>query len=72
MTNTKVYDGTTSAAAIPTVSGLEGQRYRHEPDEVYATQPSARNKVLTVSAYTVNDGNSGNNYAVNLLTTTPA
>ena len=42
VTNTKVYDGTTSAAAIPTVSGLKGSDTVTNLTETYATAPWAR------------------------------
>jgi hypothetical protein len=67
VTETKVYDGGTTSSGIPTVSGLQGST-----DSVTGkTQAFASKNVLgtngstlTVTAYTVNDGNSGNNYAV--------
>ncbi len=62
--NTKVYDSTTTAAAIPTVSGLIGNDTVTGLGEVYADRNAASSKPLSVSAYTVNDGNGGNNYTV--------
>ncbi len=63
-TNTKVYDATTSASAIPTVSGLQGMDTVTGQAEVYDNKNAGTGKTLSVSAYTVNDGNSGNDYAV--------
>ena len=67
VTNTKAYDGTTSAAAIPTVSGLMGSDTVKNLTEAYATANVGTGNTLTVATYTVNDGNSGNNYAVTLV-----
>ncbi len=66
MTDTKVYDGTTSSTGTPTVSGLQGsdtvtgKAQRFQSKNVLGTG----NSTLEVSAYTVNDGNSGGNYNV--------
>ena len=69
-TNTKTYDGTTSAAAIPAVSGLKGSTDAVTGlVETYNTSNAGTNLVLTVSAgYTVNDGNGGKNYTVTTAT----
>jgi len=64
VTNTKVYDGTTSAAAIPAVSGLQGTDTVTNLSETYDTPAIGTGKTLTVTTYTVNDGNGGNNYTV--------
>ncbi len=72
VTNTKAYDGTTSAAAIPTVSGLMGSDTVKNLTEAYATANVGTGDTLTVATYTVNDGNSGNNYAVTSCPTTRA
>ena len=66
-TNTKVYDGTTSAAAVPLVTGLKGSDSVTNLTETYATPTVGTGKTLNVSTYTVNDGNSGNNYVVALV-----
>ncbi len=63
-TNTKMYDGSTSAAAAPTVSGLIGSDSVTGLAEIYANRNAGSSKILSVSAYTVNDGNGGNNYSV--------
>jgi hypothetical protein len=68
VTNTKTYDGTTSANAIPTIeaptstSGLVPGDGVTGVAETYDTRNAGSGKTLSVSAYTVNDGNSGNNY----------
>jgi uncharacterized repeat protein (TIGR01451 family) len=63
--NIKTYDGTTSAAATPTVSGLQGSDTVTGLSETYDTPAVGTGKTLTVSSgYTVNDGNSGGNYTV--------
>ena len=67
VTNTKVYDGTTTAAAIPTVSGLAGSDTVTNLTETYASPNVGTGITLSVATYTVNDGNNGNNYAVTLV-----
>ena len=68
--NTKIYDGTTSARAIPIVSAATSTTGLVLPDtvtglaETYNTASIGSGKTLTVSSYTINDGNSGKNYAV--------
>jgi hypothetical protein len=64
LTNTKAYDGNTSAAATPTVVGLQGNDTVTGAVETYDNKNAGANKTLTVTAYTVNDGNGGHNYAV--------
>jgi hypothetical protein len=64
VTNTKIYDSTTSAAATPTVSGLKGSDTVTNLTETYDTRHAGTSKTLSVATYTVNDGNSGNNYTV--------
>ncbi len=63
-TNTKAYDKTTTAAAIPTFSGLLGTDTVTNLHEAYLNANAGTGKTLTVTSYTVNDGNSGNNYNV--------
>ena len=65
--NTKIYDGNTSATAVPTVSGLQGFDTVTGLAEAYDTQNAGTGKTLSVSSYTVNDGNSGGNYTVNAV-----
>jgi hypothetical protein len=64
VTNSKPYDGTTSAAATPTISSgslVGGDTATWT--EAYQTAVVGTGKTL-VPAGSVNDGNSGNNYAV--------
>jgi hypothetical protein len=68
--NTKTYDGSTSAAATPTVGGLQGSDTVTGLAETYDTKNAGTGKTLSVSAYTVNDGNFGNNYTVNTVAST--
>ena len=68
--NTKTYDGTTSAAATPTTSGLQGGDSVTGLAETYDTKNVGTGKTLSVSAYTVNDGNNGANYTVSTATST--
>src|SRR5205823_12440001 len=57
-TNSKTYDSTTSAAAVPVVVGLVGSDTVTGKAETYDTANAGVGKTLSVSAYTVNDGNS--------------
>src|SRR5213075_793324 len=68
--SSKVYDGTTASTATPgiTLGSLIS------PDsamwtEIYDNQNAGSSHVMTPSGV-VNDGNSGNNYAVTFLTNT--
>ena len=67
----KYYDGTTSASALPVVTGgslAEGDTSAFT--ESFDTKNAGiDNKTLTVAG-SVNDGNSGNNYAVTFVTIT--
>src|SRR5204862_6876424 len=58
-TNSKTYDSTTSAAAVPVVVGLVGCDTGTGKAKTYHTANAGVGKPLRVSAYTVNDGNSG-------------
>src|SRR5205807_2301283 len=64
------YDGTTSAAATPTITSgtLQGNDTANFT-ETYDTKNAGTGKTLTPSG-TVTDGNSGNNYAYTFLTNT--
>jgi filamentous hemagglutinin family protein len=66
-TNSKTYDASTGAAAGPTVSGLQGSDSVTGMGEVYTDPNAGAGKTLVVNGYTVNDGNGGHNYAVNLV-----
>src|SRR5207302_7288648 len=69
-TNSKTYDSTTSAAAVPVVVGLVGSDTVTGKAETYDTKNVGVGKTLSVSAYTVNDGNSGGNYTVTTVNDT--
>jgi len=67
-TNTKAYDGTTTATATPTVTAgslVTGDTATWT--EVYTSATAGTGKTLTASAGTVTDGNGGNNYAVTFV-----
>jgi len=69
-TNTKTYDGTTTAAAIPiittgTIYGTDSANF----SETYDTKDVGIAKTLTAGG-AVTDGNSGNNYAYTFVTDT--
>jgi hypothetical protein len=63
-TNTKNYDGTTSAAALPSIAGLKGVDSVTGLHEAYADPNVGTGKTLLVTGYLINDGNSGGDYAV--------
>ncbi len=65
--NVKIYDGTVVALGSPVVGGLEGTDTVSGVVETYDTRNVGTGKTLSVSAYTVNDGNSGGNYTVNTV-----
>ena len=70
MTNTKVYDGTTSAAGVPTITSgtLQGSDTANFT-ETYDSQNVGTGMTLTPSG-TVNDGNGGNNYTYTFVPVT--
>ena len=65
--NSKIYDATVSAAAVPVVSGLLGSDTVTGLTEVYSDAGVGSSKTLSVSAYTVQDGNGGKNYTVSTV-----
>src|SRR3954463_8902674 len=71
VTDTKVYDATTSSTGVPTVGGLQGVDTVSGRAQAYASKNvlGTNGSTLQVTGYTVNDGNSGNNYTVTLSTT---
>jgi hypothetical protein len=69
-TNTRIYDGTVTAAATPTVSGLQPGDTVTGLAEVYANKHAGSGKTLAVASYSVNDGNGGNNYSVSTVNNT--
>jgi subtilisin family serine protease len=64
VTNTKTYDGNTSALAKPIYSGLQTGDTVTGLAETYDTTEAGTGKTLSVSAYTLDDGNNGKNYNV--------
>ena len=69
-TNSKIYDGTTDAAAVPTItSGSLVSGDTANFTESYDTKNVGASKTLT-AAGSVNDGNGGNNYAVTFVADT--
>ncbi len=62
--NSKTYDSTVTAAALPAVSGLLGADTVTGLAEVYTDINAGTAKTLNVARYTVNDGNGGMNYLV--------
>ncbi len=70
-TNSKTYDGTTSAAAIPTItSGTLASGDTANFTEVYSTKDVGSGNKTLVPSGTVSDGNSGNNYAYTFVNVT--
>ena len=69
-TNTKTYDGDTSASATPAVSGLKGADTITGLTEAYSDFNVGTGKTLLVSGYTINDGTGGANYKVTLVNDT--
>ena len=65
----KTYDGTTAASQAPAVAGLQAGDAVNGLAQVFDSK-NAGPRTLSVSAYTVSDGNGGNNY--NVVTTTAA
>jgi len=70
-TNTKVYDGTTSAAALPTITSTTKLATGDTAvwSESYTTPTAGSSKTL-VPAGTVNDGNNGGNYTITFANST--
>jgi filamentous hemagglutinin family protein len=68
VTDAKTYDGTTGAGTtLPTVTGLKGSDTVTDLTESFASKNAfgTNNSTLAVnSGYVINDGNSGDNYAV--------
>ena len=68
--NTKFYDSITAAAALPAIAGLVGTDTVTGLSEAYANVNAGSSKTLSISAYTINDGNGGNNYAITTVVNT--
>lgn len=65
VTDTKTYDGTASSASTPAVTGLFAPDTVTGLVQAFADRHAGSGKTLAVQAgYTVEDGNSGNNYYV--------
>jgi hypothetical protein len=62
--NAKIYDGNTTAAAIPTFTGLQAGDSLTGLIEVYLDPFVGTGKTLRVTSFSLNDGNGGNNYSV--------
>jgi filamentous hemagglutinin family protein len=69
-TNSKFFDGSVHAAAVPTVSGLLAGDSVTNLSEKYANPTPGAGKTLNVAGYTINDGNGGQNYAVTAVSDT--
>jgi hypothetical protein len=65
--DTKVYDGTTSSSATPTVGTLYNSDTVTGLSQAFDSR-HAGFRTLSVTAFTVNDGNGGNDYAVHTHT----
>jgi hypothetical protein len=65
--NKKIYDGTVKAKAIPVVSGLVGTDTVTGLAETYNSPIIGKSKTMSVSSYTINDGNGGLNYHVTVV-----
>ena len=59
----RTYDGSTQSASAPVVVGLFGTDSLATATQQFDS-PQAGTRIITVSSYTVSDGNSGNNYVV--------
>jgi hypothetical protein len=67
VSDTKPYDGTTSAAALPTVTGGLGSGDRFTLLGEQFTSAQVGTGLALVPLVGINDGNGGNNYAVTLV-----
>jgi hypothetical protein len=68
-TNTKQYDGTTSAAGVPTIAPALATGDTPNFTEAYTTK-NAGSGLMLIPSGSVNDNNSGNNYAVTFVNNT--
>ena len=65
VTDTKVYDGTTSSDKTPIVDALQaGDVVTYAGIQVYDNKNQGTGKTLTASGTVIDDGNSGDNYSV--------
>jgi len=60
----KTYDGTLSSSGAVTVTGLQGSDSVSGTSQSYNSKDVASASTLSVSGYTVNDGNGGHNYTI--------
>jgi hypothetical protein len=67
VTDSKIYDGNSGSAATPSVSGLQGDDTVTGKVQAFDS-PNAGPRTLSVTAYTVNDDNSGLDYTVSTPT----
>jgi hypothetical protein len=68
VTDSKTYDGTTASSATPVVGTLFGSDTVTGLTEVFGSKDvlGSNASTLSVTGYTINDGNGGNNYTVTL------
>jgi len=69
-TDNRVYNGTTSSGVAPMVSGTLYDAVGTAATQSYDTKNVGTGKTLTASGLVVNDGNSGNNYAITYVADT--
>jgi hypothetical protein len=67
-TDTRGYNGTVSSAVAPVVTGTLYDAVGTAATQSYDTKNVGITKTLTASGLVVNDGNSGNNYAIGYVT----
>ena len=67
VTNSRVYDGTVASAGVPTVGAVFSGDTVTGVAQTFDTRHVGTGKTLSVTSYTVNDGNNGHNYMVALL-----
>ncbi|MGU7784559.1 GLUG motif-containing protein [Burkholderia sp. PU8-34] len=70
-TDNRIYNGTTSSTATPTVSGLLGSDSVAGLTQAFGSKNvlGTGGSTLNVTGYTINDGNGGGNYAVQTQST---
>src|SRR5207237_9734787 len=63
VSGSKTYDGTTSSSGTPTLSGLQGTDTVTGKTQAFNSKNvlGAGGSTVSITAYTVNDGNSGEN-----------
>jgi len=71
VTDSKVYDGSTTSLGVPVVDPLMGDDFAStDPAQLYDTKNAGAGKTLSASGLVIDDGNGGNNYAVNYVEVT--